>query len=95
MKKAVLLTCILLFVAVVAQAHGGGKVMGTVKAVRGGQVSIIATDGDRVSLKLTPDTKIFKGDDAGTRGDIKEGVRIVAHYRHDGTATEIRLPAEK
>ncbi|MGA7617257.1 MAG: hypothetical protein WBX15_18995 [Thermoanaerobaculia bacterium] len=94
MKRiSMLLFVAALLVPIAALAHEHGHVMGKVKAIDGAKLTITASDGDEVTVKLTNETRIFKGEAAGTREDITVGERIVAHYSHDGNATEVRLPA--
>lgn len=74
-----LIQIVLLFVAAVAFAHEGHthKIMGTVTAVDNEQVTVRATDGKAVSIRLDADTKYRKGDEPGAAADLKVGSRVV------------------
>lgn len=76
-------------------AHGGDRLMGTVKAIDGDTLLVTSTDGHEVSVRITAETKISKGKEPGTLADIEVGGRLVVQLAKDGSAAEIRLPAEE
>jgi hypothetical protein len=73
----------------------GGVAFGriTVTAVSGSKVSLATTDGWTRTITVTTDTKITKGGEAATIGDVKVGdvVRLGQKKNDDGTFTVTRL----
>lgn len=94
MKKIYAATIILaLLVPIVALAHGYGHTMGTIDRFENDTLTVTSTDGEELSIRLTPETKIVKGKSEASRTDIKVGSRVVVHYAKDKSAAEIHLPA--
>lgn len=77
-------------------AHEGHahKVMGTVAALDATHVEIDVTDGRKVSVLLTPETKYLKGRNKAAAEDMKVGLRVVVTLIEEGekkTAKEVLL----
>ena len=77
-------------------AHEGHahKVMGTVAAFDATHMEIQATDGKKVSVLLTADTKYLKGKTPAVAADVKIGQRVVVSVVEEGgkkTAKEVLL----
>lgn len=83
---------VILFLPLIALAHGYGHVMGTIDELEGDTLTITSTEGETVSIRLTADTKIMKGKTEGSRDDIEAGSRVVVHYAKDKSAAEVHLP---
>ncbi len=63
--------------AVMAHEGHDHKVMGTVTMAASDHVMLKDRDGKTVTVQITKDTKIVRGKDALTAGDIKTGLRVV------------------
>jgi len=83
----VLLTRLVLVVAVLAAAplavaaHPGHdhKVMGTIVSIDDKFVTLKTTDGKELTFEITAATKFMRARKAGTRADLKAGLRVVAN----------------
>jgi hypothetical protein len=79
-------------------AHEGHahKAMGTVAAVDGSHLEIAGTDGKKITVLLTPETKYLKGKTRAAAADVQVGQRVAVTFVDDGgrkKATEVRLAA--
>ena len=77
-------------------AHEGHahKVMGTVAAMDATHIEVDATDGKKLSILVTSETKYLKGKAPAVAGDVKVGQRVVVTFAEDGgkrTAREVLL----
>ena len=81
----------------VAVAHGGQEhVMGTVKAVDEGSITVTTTARKDVTVQLDPSTKFHKGNSAATAKDVIVGDRVVIHAKRGAsglTATVVKVAA--
>ena len=92
MKKFAFASAITLAFAIIAFAHGNMEhILGTVTAVSDHSITVKTTAGDTKTIEIVSDTKVMKGDAAGTLKDIHVGDRVAIHAgNHDG-----KLQAEK
>lgn len=76
---ALVLTAALVIPAV-ARAHGTHvhKVVGTVSAIQGNQVTVKTTDGKTVTVVLNAKTKVTQGKLKADAATLKAGSRLVA-----------------
>lgn len=77
-------------------AHEGHahKVMGTVAGIDATHIEVDATDGKKVSVLVTPETKYLKGKAPAGAADVKVGQRVVVTFAEEGgkkTAKEVLL----
>jgi len=77
-------------------AHEGHahKMMGTVAAIDATHIEVDATDGKKVSILVTSETKYLKEKTAGGAADVKVGQRVVVTFAAEGgkkTAKEVLL----
>ncbi len=77
-------------------AHEGHphKVMGTVAAIDATHIEVDATDGKKVSILVTSETKYRKGTATAGAADVKVGQRVVVTFAEGGgkkTAKEVLL----
>ncbi len=86
---------VLPFLGQVARAHEGHEhVLGTVSAVDASHVEVKSKDGKTVSVRLTSDTKYWKGTAPAAPADLKVGMRVEIHAAPKADvleAEEIRL----
>lgn len=80
-----------------AAGHPGHDhtIMGTVKAIKDGQVEIEAKDGKVVAVRLASTTKILRGATKATAADIAVGQRIVVIATSPGGAAPSALVAKE
>lgn len=95
---AIVLGALLLFSGPLV-AHEGHKhkIMGSVAAVDAAahRLEVKATDGKTVALTLDAKTKVMRGSQPATMGDLAVGTRVVVTMTEENgakTAVEIRLP---
>lgn len=78
-----------------ALAHGGAPhILGTVKSVQSGSLTVETPRHKDVTVKLAPDTRYEQGKTAVTVKDVAPGERVVVHTRRENgglTAIEIHL----
>jgi len=87
----VALFCLIL--PALAVAHGAGHVMGTITAFDKDHLEVKTTEGKAVSVKLTNETKYFRGSEKASAADLAVGMRAMVHLATDKSAAEVHLPA--
>jgi len=78
-KKVFVAIALVGLLAFPVKAHIGhhDRIMGTVSAIHDTHLEIKGTTGKTATVVLTDKTKVLRGEHAGKRTDIKEGVRVV------------------
>lgn len=107
-KATVVLSVVAVAFAGRLAAHEGHahKVMGTVAVVDATHLEIDATDGQKLSILLTPETKYLKGQTKVAAADVRVGQRVVVTVVEEGgkkrakevllgTAGKTAVPAAK
>jgi Cu/Ag efflux protein CusF len=83
------------FMPAILFAHGGHKhVIGTVSSISSTGLMVKTSSGD-VSVPISNVTKFYQGSGTrltATRGEVKDGMRVVAHLGSDGVAVEVHIP---
>lgn len=96
MRKTIIRCCLALLLVPpgLVLAHGYGHVMGTIQAVHADRLDVVTKDGKALSIPLTKSTRYFRGDKSATAAALETGSRVVVHLAADGSAAEVRLPAQ-
>ena len=86
MKRLLIALMLTAAVATSGSAHEGHdqKIMGTVNAIKSGQIQVKAANGKTSSIVLNEKTKVVMGKMAHKIADIKVGDRVVV------TATDVK-----
>ena len=103
MRKALALLSGLALFASVLVAHGGDEhVMGTITKITGKSITVETKDKKSIEVRLTPDTKYVKGEQAAALKELKVGDRVVINAKKSGdklVATMVKIgeapPAHK
>jgi len=79
MKETLFALLLAIAIAPVARAHEGDehKVMGTVTMAAVDHIMVKTTEDKEVTIQVTKDTKVMKGEDAMKTEDIDAGTRVV------------------
>lgn len=85
MKKALLITLMMLLASVASFAHGGAKhAMATVKEVGKDSISVVTTDNQTQTVAINAKTKFTKSDQPAKVSDLKPGDRVVVEAETSG-----------
>jgi len=79
MKETLFALLLAIAIAPVARGHEGHehKVMGTVTMAAVDHIMVKTTEDKEVTIQVTKDTKVMKGEDAMKTEDIDAGTRVV------------------
>lgn len=93
-RKIILLVFASLFATSLLFAHGNEKhVMGTVKAIGAGAITVETTDHQAQTVQITSETKFVRSGNPSSISEIKVGDRVVIHAKPSGdklNATEVK-----
>lgn len=98
MTRTLAATLLSLFLAATAFAHAGHvhNFLGTVKDVRGNDLTIVSTASKEVHFVLTTTTAYRRGEQIASATDLVSGTRVAVHVADDGhTATLIKIGSAK
>jgi Domain of unknown function (DUF5666) len=97
-RKVVLLLLVTLFSTSLFFAHGNEKhVMGTVKAIGAGSISVETTDHQVQTVQISSQTKFVRSGNPSSISELNVGDRVVIHAKPSGDkldATEVKSGAQ-
>jgi hypothetical protein len=96
--RTVAFVAVAVVLAATVAAHEGHthRILGTIASLEGDRLGVETTKRIQTVVVLNDKTKILKGKAAGTRADLKPGLRVVVEAEGKGepmTARTIRLPS--
>jgi Cu/Ag efflux protein CusF len=93
------LAALTLVVSLALMAHGDEEhIMGTVKLIKPGSITVTTTQGKTVEVLLDSHTTFTKADQPAALGDLKPGDRVVIHAKKSEgrlTASSVKFGAAK
>ena len=89
MKRLLPIVVSLLLCAALGSAHGNEEhVMGFVSAVAQNSITVETVQKQKVTVKISHETKFEKGSETATLSDVRRGDRVVIHAGKRGDQLE-------